>query len=379
MPSGAPSPSRARPGAPAGEMHGHGTGAAPDVWVYNVEATASLAIALGTLIEFCSTYDILPASPASQWLLECLVPFQLPIFYFCLGFLYQRHRTTRTRLTWRLNLKRELALMGIPFAAFTALVLTANSITGNTPPLTPENLVEALLVRPVAPVGYFYTCLIIYAITPTVKSRRNACGLLLAAASAKALIVTLVSLPATAAFSASLPYAITSVAENWIWVAGGMAMALFRGLPLVRGSEKTWALTALWLTTSTITFYAGWVGEASLAALDALGLLCAISLFSTAFRSGRQNRFYELVTRYTMAIWLFHGLCLALYFHLWAVVGADVLAAPWIAGAGAALACYAMPILLMKALSRIGSAGIIVYPARYLPPAPSALIRKVSH
>ena len=50
-------------------------------------------------------------SPASRWILEYLVPFQLPIFYFCLGFLYQRYRTTRTPRAWGQNLRRELALM----------------------------------------------------------------------------------------------------------------------------------------------------------------------------------------------------------------------------------------------------------------------------
>ena len=211
------------------------------------------------------------------------------------------------------------------------------------------------------------------------KSRRNASGLLFAAVAAKAAIVALASLPATAEMAARLPYAVTSVAENWIWVAGGMAMALYRGLPLVRGSEKAWALGALWVATSVIAFYAGWTGETSHAVLDALGVLWATSLFSTVFRSGRQNRFYGFVTRYTMAIWLFHGICLALYFHLWKAAGISIAAAPWMAAAGAALVCYGMPVLIMAALSRLGKAGIIVYPARYLPPAPATMLRKTPH
>ena len=113
--------------------------------------------------------------------------------------------------------------------------------------------------------------------------------------------------------------------------------------------------------------------------LDALGVLWATSLFSTVFRSGRQNRFYDFVTRYTMAIWLFHGICLALYFHLWKAAGISVTAAPWMAAVGAALVCYGMPVLIMAVLSRLGKAGIIVYPARYLPPAPATMLRKTPH
>lgn len=77
-------------------MHGHGSGGPKDVWTHNVEATASLLIAFGTLITTCSAQGLFTPSTASRWILEYLVPFQLPIFYFCLGFLYQRYRTTRT-------------------------------------------------------------------------------------------------------------------------------------------------------------------------------------------------------------------------------------------------------------------------------------------
>lgn len=286
--------SRKTPDVPEGEMHGHGSGGPKDVWTHNVEATASLLIAFGTLITTCSAQGLFTPSTASRWILEYLVPFQLPIFYFCLGFLYQRYRTTRTPRAWGQNLRRELALMGIPFAAFTVLVLLTNSAVGAKPPLSVADLLRALFIEPVIPVGYFYTCLIIYAITPTVKSRRNASGLLFAAVAAKAAIVALASLPATAEMATRLPYAVTSVAENWIWVAGGMAMALYRGLPLVRGSEKAWALGALWVATSVIAFYAGWTGETSHAVLDALGVLWATSLFSTVFRSGRQNPLLRL-------------------------------------------------------------------------------------
>ena len=88
--------SRKTPDVPEGEMHGHGSGGPKDVWTHNVEATASLLIAFGTLITTCSAQGLFTPSTASRWILEYLVPFQLPIFYFCLGFLYQRYRTTRT-------------------------------------------------------------------------------------------------------------------------------------------------------------------------------------------------------------------------------------------------------------------------------------------
>ncbi|WP_296009889.1 hypothetical protein [uncultured Adlercreutzia sp.] len=364
--------------AAAHEMHGHGAGTAKDSWLHNAEATASLLIALGGLIATCQAHAVLPETPVAHWIEDCLVPFQLPVFYFCLGYLYQRYRTVRTRRAWAANLKRELALMLIPFAAFTVLELLANTVTGVSPGFSVAEVARALFVSPIAPVGYFYTCLIIYALTPTLASRRNASCLLIGAAAAKITLVTLESLPATAAFAASLPYAITSVADNGIWVAAGMALALYRGLPLLRGREKTWGLGGLWLAASIITYAAGWIGEPAHVVLDALGIAWFASLFSTVFRNGRTNRFFAFVTRYTMAIWLFHAICLKLYFWALAIVGVPLSAAPWLMGLGALVACYGLPVALMGALSHIGRTGIIVYPARYLPPAPTVILRKSS-
>ena len=48
--------SRKTPDVPEGEMHGHGSGGPKDVWTHNVEATASLLIAFGTLITTCLLY-----------------------------------------------------------------------------------------------------------------------------------------------------------------------------------------------------------------------------------------------------------------------------------------------------------------------------------
>lgn len=357
-------------------MHGHGAGEPKDIWVHNVEATASLIIALGGLLAMLHTHGVLPQGVLDSWIEECLVPFQLPIFYFCLGYLYQRYRSVRTKRAWVLNMKREAALLLIPFAAFTFLELLANTIAGLAPGLSPQELAWALLASPISPVGYFYTCLIVYAITPTVISRRNACGLLGAALAAKVALVALESMPATASFVEALPYAVTSVADNWLWVAGGMALALYGALPLLRSREMAWALGALWIAGSIIVYAAGWLGDASHAVLDALGVLWFTSLFSTMFRNGRTNRFFAFVTRYTMAIWLFHAICLKLYFWALASAGVTTAAVPWLVALGALVACYLVPVAAMWGLSRIGRAGIIVYPARYMPPAPTDILRK---
>lgn len=356
------------------EMHGRGSDHPHDTWVLNLEASAALLIALGSLLTFLAAAGALPDAGLARWAQDCLFPLQFPVFFFCSGYLYQRYRAVRTRRAWALNLRREAIVLLVPFAVFTVLGLAVGSLLGSPRALSVPEVVRALVVQPIVPLGYFYTCFLLYVITPTPISRRNTYGLVLAALLCKVAVVALLSLPATAGTAARLPYAITSVAENWIWFAGGMAIALVRALPLLRSREKAWALGALWIATSIITFTAGWIGEASHALLDAVGILWTASLFSTVFRSGRQNAFYRFATRYTMAFWLIAPLGLRLLFFL--LTAANLTAgAPVLCVFLGAVTCFGLPVAAMEALSHIGKAGFIVYPSRYLTPPPASIAK----
>ena len=290
-----------RPAA-AHEMHGRGLDHPSDTWVHNMEATSALLIAFGSLLAFATAAGPLPAAGIVQWAQDCLFPLQFPVFYFASGYLYQRYRSVRTKRAWAANMKREAIVLLVPFLTFAVLTLAVNAVTGGGRPLGPLTILDMLLLNPVEPLGYFPVCLILFAITPTAASRRNASRLLMAALGCKIAIVVLLSLPATAPTAERLPWIVQAVAENWIWFAGGMGVSLFRVLPLLRTPEKAWALGALWVATSVITFGAGWLGEASYGLLDAIGVIWFASLFSAAFRSGAQDALYGFASRSPVAL-----------------------------------------------------------------------------
>ena len=347
------------------EMHGHAPDGSDTAWVFNLEAVAVLLIVSGQLLGALSAAGALPAGEVQQWLSDCLFPLQIPVLFFCLGYLHQRFNTVRSRSAWAAFMKREALVLLVPFAVFTLVVLIANTLVGSEPALTPASLVGALLVRPLEPLGYLYTAFLLLAITPTVKSRRNAYGLLLAAALVKAAIVGLLTAPATAGPTASLPFALTSVAENWIWLAGGMAVALLRALPLLRSSEKAWALGALWIAASVITFMVGGIGELSHAALDAIGILWGVSLFATVFRQGHQDGFFGFTTRFTMALFLMGGPFITLTGGLLSLLGLTGTSAPAVYVAAGLIAAFVLPALAQKALDRLGKADFVIHPARF--------------
>ena len=188
--------------------------------------------------------------------------------------------------------------------------------------------------------------------------------------------MAVLSLPACAPVAAALPYALVSVAENWIWFAGGMAIALFGALPLLRSREKAWAWGALWIAASVITFMAGWMGEAAHGILDAIGIIWFVALFSAAFRSGIQDAFFGFVSRYTLAFWLIAPLGLKLLAAALAAAGIAADAALWLWTPVALLVCFGLPVLVSVALESMGKAAAVLYPARYLPPVPALIEKK---
>lgn len=364
-----------RPAA-AHEMHGRGLDHPSDTWVHNMEATSALLIAFGSLLAFATAAGPLPEAGIVQWAQDCLFPLQFPVFYFASGYLYQRYRSVRTKRAWAANMKREAIVLLVPFLTFAVLTLAVNAVTGGGRPLGPLTILDMLLLNPVEPLGYFPVCLILFAITPTAASRRNASRLLMAALGCKIAIVVLLSLPATAPTAERLPWIVQAVAENWIWFAGGMGVSLFRVLPLLRTPEKAWALGALWVATSVITFGAGWLGEASYGLLDAIGVIWFASLFSAAFRSGAQDALYGFASRYTMALWPLAPLGLKLTIVGLTALGITASGAPWLCFAAGLVACFGLPVLVMALLERVGKLGFLIYPARYLPPAPALIERK---
>lgn len=358
------------------EMHGRGLDHPSDTWVHNMEATSALLIAFGSLLAFAAAAGPLPAAGIVLWAQDCLFPLQFPVLYFASGYLYQRYRSVRTKRAWVANIKREATVLLVPFLTFTVLTLAVNALTGGGRPLGPLAVLDVLLLNPVEPLGYFPVCLILFAITPTAASRRNASRLLMTALGCKIAIVVLLSLPATAPTAERLPWIVQAVAENWIWFAGGMGVSLFRVLPLLRTPEKAWALGALWVATSVITFGAGWLGEASYGLLDAIGVVWFASLFSAAFRSGAQDAFYGFASRYTMALWPLAPLGLKLTIVGLTALGITASGAPWLCFAAGLVACFGLPVLVMALLERVGKLGFLIYPARYLPPAPALIERK---
>ena len=112
-PSGFSHPRRGTP------MRHRSPRATDTTWIYNLESTASLLLALGSVVAALVARHVLPAGPVLDFWTHCLLPMQLPVFYFGYGYLYQRQWLVDSGRSWLVSMGRELVYMLVPLAAVT--------------------------------------------------------------------------------------------------------------------------------------------------------------------------------------------------------------------------------------------------------------------
>ena len=345
-------------------------------WVFNFESSASLLLALGSLLAAWHARQILPANGLYSFWESCLLPVQLPVFYFGYGYLYQRRWQVASLRSWWGSVRYELANLLTPFAFITVLTLAVRSWLHTGAGLTPEHLAVALFVDPVIPVGFFLVALVFYLLIPSFTSKHAAAVGVGISLLLKIAVVIAACSPEGQGLLGSLPYVVANGCDNALWFCGGMALALeecqgqnsqrMRGARLPRAVKITGPLV-LWLGLALGCWWLYGQGPMSLGCLEAVlvgaGLGAGTLLYRELFgMQGRQWRFFSLVDGYTKGIWLLHPLCLELWFY-WAQ-GAHLGAVGTVAGSLAA--AYLVPVAINVMLDHLGRLGFLVNPNRYL-------------
>lgn len=337
-------------------------------WIYNLESTASLLLALGSVVAALVARHVLPAGSVLDFWTHCLLPMQLPVFYYGYGYLYQRQWLVDNGRSWLVSMGRELVYMLVPLAAVTVPTLLIDGWTGAGPGLSPAALARALFVDPVVPVGFFLVALALYAVVPTLRSRRQTVLTVSAAATLKVASVAAQALPGGARAVAALPYVVANVCANGVWFCGGMALAAAegKGRPVTAlGNPRT--LWAVWAAAALGLLWDSRAGLVAMPVTEALltagGLWAGTALYGRLFPAGgRQWGFFSAVDGYTKGIWLIHPMFLAVWFHL---AGPASLPAPLLA-AGTLAVAYGLPVAVNIAMDHAWKLGFLVNPNRYL-------------
>lgn len=363
-------------------MHGHAPSKATDHWLFNAEATSTLLIAAWYVVGIFATLGIIPDGSLRQWAAQWVIPCLLGVFYCGAGYLFQRYQHVVDFRSWRCYMKREAIVLLTPFAAFTVLTLLTTSLVALQPDLARSglaaaspgfsagSLVHAVFVHPVGPVGYFVVLLGFFVVARTPQTKRGMLALLACALAVKVIAIVL----SDAGIAQHIYYYAMQMADNWVWFVVGIALRFFKAEGHLATRGCALAATAVFVGLAVVLFALDVQEAAALAVLTASGIACLYALSATRFLHGAQDRFFGFVTRYTMAIWLMHQILSELSFCGLFALGfgpAGLFSGAWVPVCAIVclIACYGLPMLVMRLLSRAWKLGFIVYPSRYLPSA----------
>lgn len=360
---------------------GHG-GYASERWVIYMEIAATVLIALGVLLDMLAAHGYLADNALLRWAEDSFFVFQIPVYYLAFGYAYQHTWRVDDGRMWLRCVGRQLILCLVPFLSITLATLLVDAGLGQVP-LDWHQLATFLFTSPVSPVAFYPILLLMYFVTPTLRSWRGA-GMLLAMA--LALKAMAVALPMD-----GWPYVLSGLCGSWLWFCLGMAFCLHthahaeRFLPRLLGTSRLAGVVPVrgnvailgvaWLALSVVASLSGFAGtKVGAALLTLVGLAWFTSIFATAFAGGRSSRLFDTVGKSTIGIFLLHPICLGVLFFLLrrpraagALAGMDGTVRGTVAFLLALVAAYAVPVALQWVLDHAWKLGFLLKPARYLP------------
>ena len=275
-----------------------------EIWIDNGKSIACILVVLGHFFQSMTKAGLLPQSALLEWFDETLYTFHVPIFFFCSGYLYQRTARVDSPAAWRRNLAKKALALGVPYLTFSCLTWLLKTLFADAVNDAAGGLADTLLVHPASPYWYLYALFLLFCLIPTFQTRRTA-----VLCTAGALALKTLGL----CFSFGLP-ALTYLCEHAVWFVLGMLLARLRApgfAPPARYGLISVLTAAVFLLLSVVRYRTGADSPLWAPLLCLLGITMVLLPMAGYYHTHPQNRFFEVLARYTLPIYLMHTLCAA--------------------------------------------------------------------
>lgn len=361
-------------------IQGHG-GYSSEAWVVYMEVTATLLIAFGAVLDMLSQYHYFSGGDVLQWFNTAFFGLQTPVYYVAFGYAYQHTWRVRDARSWLRSVGFQAILCLVPFLSITTAGWLVDIALGEAP-LTWIGLFRSLFVSPSGAMAFYPIVLLMYILTPTLRSKNDAFILLGIALALKGVAVFVPT--------QGWPYVVSGLCDSWLWFCMGMAYCM------IAHTHPHWFISRLVGTSqlakikpirgNMIVLTVAWIGCWLLAMplglahtllgsaiLSVLGVGWFMSLFATPFAAGRTSQLFTAAGKITIGVFLLHPICLNILFT-WlrrptvaATIASMGAAGTWLVFVLALLGAYAAPALILWVCNHVGKLGFLLKPAAYLP------------
>lgn len=143
-------------------------------YIDNMKFAACVLVVIGHFVMSLTANSLMPRSFASEYLIDTMYTFHVPVFFVCSGFLYQKANRVHTFSSRVSNIKRKLLDLGVPYCVFTTITVLLKKLFENDVTSKTNELADTLILNPTAPYWYLYVLMFFFIITPCMKSKKRA-------------------------------------------------------------------------------------------------------------------------------------------------------------------------------------------------------------
>lgn len=270
-------------------------------WIDYVKVIACILVVFGHFFQSMVKAEIISENEVYEWFNTTIYDFHVPLFFICSGFLYQKYSKVTNSMSWKKNIKKKALVLGIPYIAFSTLTWGLKTLFSNDVNTQIDTLGKTLFLKPTAPYWYLYCLLLIFFITPTFVSKKEA---------KRGLVIAFIGKIFISLWNEESIYAISTVLQNEIWFVLGMCIISFS--IKLKGRKSVAGFCGIIFTVLSIVVS---IFELKYPLLSfGLGLLActAVILLVVEYEDLLINvKWFNVLAKYTMPIFLMHTLVAA--------------------------------------------------------------------
>ena len=141
-----------------------------ELWPDLVKIIACILVVCGHFSQSMVKSGFMDDDHFYRWFQLTIYSFQVPLFFICSGYLYQKYSKVNSFDSWLKNVFNKAVSLGVPYVVFTLITLLMKTVAGGLTNSTEGGFVQTLFFWPTAPYWFLYTLFTIFLLVPTANS-----------------------------------------------------------------------------------------------------------------------------------------------------------------------------------------------------------------
>lgn len=276
-----------------------------DYWIDNIKIFACIFVVLGHLFQSFTISSILPKDSLYMWFNNTIYYFNVPLFFICSGYIYQKYSSVTNPKQWLKNIEKKSLSLLVPYFIFVIITVLIKTVFQDNVNTKSSSIIDSLFINPISPYWFLIALFLLFLVTPTVKSKRGSIILLCIS------VVLFFGFEVLELSKINVPSLIRYIMIDMVWLVFGMIIAIFKPEKVLK--KQFGLLLILFLVLSVFTVKINKSSMFNSVIYIFMIFISCLSISSLIFylSKDKQSKFLNFLSKYTMPIFLMHTICAA--------------------------------------------------------------------